>query len=140
MEGVSLFGLFVASFLSATVLPGSSEVVFVTMLLHEAASKLDDAMGRHRSATHSAELRHLFWVDFYQFVDYLARAYWRTSTLGWYFASDLLDSVAWRCRLFSRWLAQNEPNIIDCLSCHRKIYQILVTNVGSQLTLRLDCC
>ena len=30
--------LFVASFLSATVLPGSSEVVFITMLLHETAS------------------------------------------------------------------------------------------------------
>ena len=38
MEGASLFGLFVASFLSATVLPGSSEVVFRTMLLHETAS------------------------------------------------------------------------------------------------------
>ena len=38
MEGASLFGLFVASFLSATVLPGSSEVVFITMLLHETAS------------------------------------------------------------------------------------------------------
>ena len=38
MEGASLFGLFVISFLSATVLPGSSEVVFITMLLHETAS------------------------------------------------------------------------------------------------------
>ena len=38
MEGASLFGLFVVSFLSATVLPGSSEVVFITMLLHETAS------------------------------------------------------------------------------------------------------
>lgn len=38
MEEASLFGLFVVSFLSATVLPGSSEVVFITMLLHEAAS------------------------------------------------------------------------------------------------------
>ncbi|MDC1310880.1 DedA family protein [Burkholderiales bacterium] len=39
MEGASLLGLFVASFLSATVLPGSSEVVFITMLLHEVSSK-----------------------------------------------------------------------------------------------------
>ncbi|MBA4740630.1 MAG: DedA family protein [Burkholderiales bacterium] len=38
MEGASLFGLFVASFISATVLPGSSEIVFIAILLNEVTS------------------------------------------------------------------------------------------------------
>ncbi len=37
MEDLSLVGLFVVSFLSASVLPGSSELVFITMLLNKIA-------------------------------------------------------------------------------------------------------
>lgn len=37
MEAASLIGLFASSFLSASVLPGSSEIIFVTMILNEAA-------------------------------------------------------------------------------------------------------
>ena len=37
MEAASLVGLFTSSFLSASVLPGSSEIIFVTMILNEAA-------------------------------------------------------------------------------------------------------
>ena len=37
MEDLSLVGLFVVSFLSASVLPGSSELVFITMLINKIA-------------------------------------------------------------------------------------------------------
>ena len=37
MEAGSLIGLFVSSFFSASVLPGSSEIIFVAMILNEAA-------------------------------------------------------------------------------------------------------
>ena len=37
MEAGSLIGLFVSSFFSASVLPGSSEIIFVAMILNETA-------------------------------------------------------------------------------------------------------
>jgi membrane protein YqaA with SNARE-associated domain len=37
LEDLSLVGLFVVSFLSASVLPGSSELVFITMLINKIA-------------------------------------------------------------------------------------------------------
>ena len=37
MEDISLVGLFIVSFLSASVLPGSSELVFITMLINKIA-------------------------------------------------------------------------------------------------------
>jgi hypothetical protein len=95
---------------------------------------LDDAMGRH-SWQHTRRNYDIFSRPIFTNSSITKRAaIVECPTLGRPFSSNFLGPIAWRCRLFSRWLAKNPPNVIYCLYCHREIFQVLVANVGPQLT------
>ena len=90
-EGLSLFSLFISSFLSATLLPGNSEIVLVAMLLSGVSQPwllvLIATMGNSAGGVTNVILGRLFPLR--------ETSRWREKTTGWlkrYGAATLLLS------------------------------------------------